>query len=312
MSATILPFVRPPTDAVMSLQCQVPEDAMTAPLLGTRRESHAVQVSEDGLLLTVGYSVLEAAEITLRNRRGQTGEAVVLAHDFDSGIALLKPTVPLGSTWIEWAPLSTLRPGEETSVLTGESDRPLPATVFAIEEFAGRWEYLLEEAIYTIPLCEHWSGAALLNRDGKLCGIGSLAIGLGGFDGKVVPGNLFIPVELVAPHLQHMALHGETPQAKRPWLGILAEEHEAELFVVGVYADAPACNAGIKPGDVILSVRRQPVASLAGLFRSLWRLGPAGARIPLTIRDEDGTREVVLHSTDRNSFFIRRESAPIN
>lgn len=295
----------------MALRSEVPPTAMTAGLLGTTRESHAVQVNEDGLMLTVGYSVLEASEILVTNRRGQSSEAILLAHDFDSGLALIKPAVGLGAAFLEMAPLSTVAVGDDVNIVTSDGDKPMPAAVFAKEEFAGRWEYLLEEALYTLPLCERWSGAALLNKDGKLCGLGSLAIGLS-IQQKVLGGNVFIPVELVMPHLEHMALHGETPRARRPWLGILAEEHEAELQVTGIYSEAPADKAGIKPGDIILSVRRQPVASLAGLFRTLWRQGPAGTEIPLTIFDGEETREVTLRTTDRNSFFLRRESAPIN
>lgn len=295
----------------MALRSEVPESAMTAELLGTARESHAVQVSEDGLMLTVGYSVLEAQEIVVTNRRGQSSEAILLAQDFDSGLALIRPSVALGNSFLEMAPLDTVCVGDNVSIMTSDADKPMAAAVFAKEEFAGRWEYLLEQALYTLPLCERWSGAALLNKDGKLCGLGSLAIGLS-IQQKVLGGNVFIPVELVMPYLEHMALHGETPGARRPWLGILAEEHEAELHVTGIYADAPADMAGIKPGDVILSVRRQPVASLAGLFRTLWRQGPAGTQIPLTIFNGKETREITLSTTDRNSFFLRRESAPIN
>lgn len=314
MSATILPFVRPQHEAVMAIQSHVPESAITADLLGTLRNSHAVQVSEDGLMLTVGYSVLEADEIWITNKRGKTTEGILLANDFNSGIALIKPASPIGTTWFDTANKDQLKAGDTVSIYTSEDNKPMEAVVFAKEEFAGRWEYLLEEAFYTVPLCEHWSGAALVNNDGKLCGIGSLAIGLASPQGQAIPGNLFIPVELVMPHLEHMALYGETPEDKRPWLGILTEEHDAELHVTGVYSRAPAAKAGIKPGDVILSVENQPVASLAGFFRSVWRCGPAGTEIPLTIRNstDSETRDITLQTIDRNAYFIDREYDTLN
>jgi S1-C subfamily serine protease len=311
MSATILPFNNPLEDAVISLHSYVPETAMTAELLGTERLSHAIQVSDDGLMLTAGYSVLEATDIVLTNSHGQTTSGILLAQDFDSGIALVKPASSLGRSFLPTASLDSLRVGGRARVLTSDAN-PLDVRVIAVDEFAGRWEYLLEEAIYTMPLCEHWSGAGLLNQDNQLVGIGSLALGLAEDGGEAQPGNLFIPVELIMPHLEYLTLHGESPGQKRPWLGMLAEEVNTELHVVGIYHDAPAAEAGIKPGDVILSVGSQPVASLPGFFRTLWHYGPAGSDIPLVLKADEGRREVVLKTTDRNSFFARQETTTLN
>lgn len=277
---------------------------MTAGLLGTERHGHAVQVAAD-LLLTVGYSVLEADEIWLTNRKGQSSEAIVLAQDFNSGIALLKPLQSLSQAYLESAELDTLHPGATVKVLTSDSE-PLEASVFALEEFAGRWEYLLDRAIYTIPLCEHWSGAPLLNSEGQLVGIGSLALGLSVEEGEQMSGNLFIPTELVTPHLEHLTHHGELPGQQRPWLGIFTEEQEAGLQVTGVYRHAPASQAGVEPGDIILAVGEQSVSTMPGFFRSVWHYGPAGSNIPITVKapGDDREREVVLQSIDRNAFFL--------
>src|SRR5690606_23680422 len=157
---------------------------------------------------------------------------------------------PLSQAYLESAGLDSLQTGAAVSVLTSDSE-PLAASVFALEEFAGRWEYLLDQAIYTTPLCEHWSGAALLNSEGQLVGIGSLALGLKDATGEQVSGNLFIPPELVAPHLEYLSQHGELPGQPRPWLGIFTEEQDAGLQVTGVYRHAPASQAGVEPGDLI-------------------------------------------------------------
>lgn len=312
MSATILPFELPKNEAVMSVHSLIPETAMTAEMLGTERNSHALQVSRDGLMLTVGYSVMEANEIWISNRKGQTAEGIVLAHDYDSGIALIRPTTSLGAAFLETDAAATVNIGDRISIVTSENSKAMDAAVFAREEYAGRWEYLLEEAFYTIPLCEHWSGAGLLNKEGKLCGIGSLALGLKGPTGDIVPGNLFIPTELVIPYLDYMSENGQKPGSRRPWLGTLVEEHESELCVVGLYHGAPAANAGIRPGDVILSIGNQPVSSMPGFFRTLWHYGQAGSRIPLTLKDGEGTREVILDTIDRNSFFIQQSHNMFN
>jgi S1-C subfamily serine protease len=312
MSATILPFARPPQDALMALHSKIPDSAMTAELLGTARNAHAVQVTPAGLLLTVGYSVMEADEVWLTNRKGQTAEAIVLAQDYDSGLALLKPTVPLGLHHLETAAAATLKVGSTLSVL-GAGDREAQAvTLHAFEEFAGRWEYLLEQACYTLPLYERWSGAALLNHEGKLCGLGSLAMGLRSSKGEIEPGNLFIPVDLVMPHLEYMHDHGQKPGTVRPWLGTLIEEHDSEIYVVGLYHNAPAARAGLRPGDIILAVDREPVSTMAGFFRSVWRYGPAGTAIPLTVSDGKDTRDVVLDTVDRDSFFMQHAASLFN
>ena len=312
MSATILPFVRPSQDALMSVHSKIPDTAMTAELLGTERTAHAVQVMPNGLLLTEGYAVMEADEVWVTNRRGQTAEAIVLAQDYDSGLALLKPTVALGLHHLETASSDTLKTGDTLGVL-GVGDRePQPVTLHAMEEFAGRWEYLLDKALYTLPLYERWSGAALLNAAGQLVGLGSLALGIRSHKGEVEPGNLFIPVDLVMPHLDYMQLHGQKPGKLRPWLGTLIEEHESEIYVVGLYHGAPAARAGLRPGDIIVSVDRQPVTTMAGFFRTIWRYGPAGTSIPLTVSDGKDTRDVVLDTTDRTSFFMQHAASTIN
>lgn len=313
MSATILPFERPLQDALMAVHALVPDSAITADLLGTERHSHAVQVSPDGLLLTIGYSVMEATQVWLTNRRGQTAEAIVLAQDHDSGLALLRPSVPLGSFHLETTRVSNLKQGEQLQILSAGEKDAFSVQLASIQEFAGRWEYLLEKALYTLPLYERWSGSALITSEGKLCGIGSLALGIrvpGQED--VEAGNLFVPVDLVMPHLQHLQEHGQKPGKLRPWLGALVEEQDSEVYVVGIYHDAPAEQAGLQPGDIILSVDRQPVSSMAGFFRTIWHYGPAGSAIPLTISNGKDTREILLNTTDRDSFFLQHTANTIN
>ena len=312
MSATILPFVRPPQDALMSVHSMIPEAALTAEMLGTERNSHAVQVTADGLLLTVGYSVLEAEQVWLTNRKGQSAEAIILAQDYDSGIALLKPMSPLGLHHLPTATLDAVKAGDDMQILASGDKDPHAVKLFALEEFAGRWEYLLDTALYTQPLYERWSGAALLTSTGKLCGIGSLALGMRSPAGKMEPGNLFIPVDLVMPHLDFMKEHGQKPGQVRPWLGAMVEQHNSEVYVVGIYHDAPAARAGLQPGDIIVSVDQKPVHSMASFFRMVWHYGPAGSRLPLTLSDGKDMREVVLDTTDRESFFMHFAGNPIN
>src|SRR5690606_9497171 len=130
------------------------------------------------LLLTIGYSVMEASQVWLTNRRGQTAEAIVLAQDHDSGLALLRPSTPLGTFHLETTSIATLQEGQQLQILAAGEKESFPVQLAAVQEFAGRWEYLLDKALYTLPLYERWSGSALITSDGKLCGIGSLALGI--------------------------------------------------------------------------------------------------------------------------------------
>jgi S1-C subfamily serine protease len=313
MTATILPFERPLQDALFSVHSIVPDSAITADLLGTERHSHAVQVSPQGHLLTVGYCIMEASDVWLTNRKGQTAQAIVLCNDYDSGLALLRPSAPLGNFHLDTATVADLQEGETLQVLASGDRDAHPVQLATIQEFAGRWEYLLDQALYTAPLFERWSGAALLTNDGRLCGIGSLALGIRApGQQEVEAGNLFVPVDLVMPHLEYMTLHGNKPGSLRPWLGMLVEEHEAEIQVIGVYHNAPAAKAGLQPGDVILSVGRQPVSSMAGFFRRVWHCGPAGTAISLTVSNGTDTRELLLDTTDRDSFFLRHMATMLN
>ena len=296
----------------MALRSLVPDSAMTAELLGTERNSHAVQISADGLLLTVGYSVIEANEIWLTNRKGQTSEAIILAQDYDSGIALLKPASPIGLHFFETATNHILKAGEELFIAASEEEELVPVTLNSVGEYSGRWEYLLERALFTLPLYERWSGAALLNSQGQLCGIGSLALGMQNSEGYIEPGNMFIPVDLVTPHLHFLQSHGKKPGQLRPWLGTLIEEHNAEIFIVGIYHGAPAALAGVRPGDIIKAVNGIPVTSVADFLRTMWRQSTAGEEIPLLLSNGKDSREVILESTDRNSFFVQHAASLLN
>ncbi len=296
----------------MSVHSMIPETALTAELLGTERNAHAVQVTADGLLLTVGYSVLEAEQVWVTNRKGQSAEAMVLAQDFDSGIALLKPVASIGLHHLPTTTLDEVQIDDDVYIIASGDKDMHKVKVHTLDEFAGRWEYLLEMAIYTQPLYERWSGAALLTSTGKLVGIGSLALGIRLSSGKMEPGNLFIPTELVIPHLEHMQQHGQKPGRVRPWLGAMVEQHNSEVYIVGVYHDGPAAKAGLQPGDIILSVGEKPVNSMAGFFRTVWRYGPAGTPLPLTLSDGKDNRDVMLTTTDRESFFLHYAANLIN
>ena len=179
----------------------------------------------------------------------------------------------------------------------------MPAEVVAKQEFAGRWEYLIDEAVFTAPPHDSWSGAALRDDDGKLCGLGSLVIQGFDIEGVAQTVNMFVPIDLLAPIIDDMCRHGRRSTPPRPWLGVLVhEDHDDQLMIVGVYRNCPADRAGLRPGDVIVRVNDTPVSGLADMFRNVWKLGSAGVEVPLSVVRESQTLDKVVASDDRAVF----------
>jgi S1-C subfamily serine protease len=179
----------------------------------------------------------------------------------------------------------------------------LAARIVAKQEFAGYWEYVLDEAIFTAPAHPYWGGAALIDAQGDLLGIGSLQVEQRTASAEAGQLNMVVPIDLLTPILDDMLVTGRPAQPPHAWLGLFATDLEGKVFVVGVYSGAPAERAGLKPGDLIQSVAGHPVTSLAGFFRSVWALGPAGTEVPLLLSREGETIEARIVSSDRERFL---------
>lgn len=298
-----------PTDlsleSLVSIKAHVPEDAMTAGLLGTERTGHGIRLREDGLIVTVGYLINEARDIWLSSQDGRAVPGYVVGNDFRSGLALIKPMMPLPGPVMHLGDSSCLGIGD-TAFIVGSDEIDSQITkgyVVAKEEFAGRWEYVLDEAIFTTPPCENWSGTALVDSSGKLCGVGSLVIQ--GFEvgesRKTV--NMFVPIDLLTPIIDELCEKGRRSAPPRPWLGMLLNDENDELTVVGVYRDCPADKAGLQPGDIVVRVDDQPVHNLAHMFRTVWSLGNAGVDIPLLVLRKSSLQETTIKSAERGEFL---------
>jgi len=290
------------TAPLVSIKSLIPEDALSASLLGTERQGHGARIREDGLIVTIGYVVHEAEQLWISSSDGMTVPGFVVGYDFDSGLGLVKPTMPLEGPVIPMGSAHALEVGEQVSVAGSQENDIIDAKVVAKQEFAGRWEYLLDEAVFTAPHHDSWSGAAMINARGQLCGIGSLVIQ--GFDlrGLRTTVNMFVPTELIEPIIDEVCEHGRRLAPARPWLGLLVQDDHEKLMVVGVYPDCPAHKAGLRAGDVIISVDDSPVDDLANMFRTIWSIGDAGVDIPMSILRDSKRIEKVVHSTDRVAF----------
>ncbi|HEY8519242.1 MAG TPA: S1C family serine protease [Gammaproteobacteria bacterium] len=291
----------PDTDAMVSITARIPPDAMSAGLLGTERIGHGVRIREDGLIATIGYVVQEADQLWIAARDAAV-PGFVVGIDFESGLALVKPAMPLAGPVMPLGSADVLAAGDAVSVLGSAGHEVLDAYVVAKREFAGRWEYVLDEAIFTAPPHESWSGAALVDGSGRLCGLGSLVIQGFEVNGASTTVNMFVPIDLLVPILDEVVENGRRLAAPRPWLGMLVHDDHEDLTIVGVYRNCPADQAGLRPGDVVIGVNHTPVTGLAEMFRRIWELGSAGVEVPLQVLRDTAKLDIVVRSADRAEF----------
>ncbi|MBL8671978.1 MAG: serine protease [Alphaproteobacteria bacterium] len=291
--------------SVVSLRSEVPEEAFTASILGTERVGSGVVIREDGLVLTVGYLITEARTIWLTTTRGAAIAGYPLGFDQATGFGLVQALGKLGVPAIQRGSAADVDVGD-SAIFAGNGGRrhALKARVIAKREFAGYWEYVLDEAIFTAPAHPQWGGAGLIDGSGKLIGVGSLLVQEKTGD-KEVQGNMVVPIDLLAPILDDMATLGRPDRPARPWLGMYTTEIDGRLTVAGVAPKGPAERAGVRQGDIVGAVAGERPASLAALFRSIWRQGPAGAEVPLTILREGATKAVRVKSADRAEFLLK-------
>lgn len=298
--------------AMVSIQSRAPEQAMSAGSLGTHRSGQGVRLREDGLIVTAGYLVIEAEHVWITSSDGRAAPGYIVAQDYDSGLALLGTAIPIGADHLQPGTCDNLYPGDQVQICRLGERLPSRHKLVAKQEFAGRWEYLLEEALYVTPPIENWAGAGLLNDAGEVCGIGSLMLDIPVSAFATTPGNMFIPLELITPWIDEMCANGRRSTPPRPWLGTLIQEYEGKLILVGIYNHCPAHAAGLAPGDIIVAVNDEPVTGLADMLRKVWSLGSAGITIPLTITRAGRLRRHLVLSKDRVEYFSPKVSASIN
>jgi S1-C subfamily serine protease len=290
-------------NAVVRLASRIPEDGYTAQMLGTEREGNGVVIRDDGLILTIGYLITEAEAIWITTHDGRVVAGHPLAFDFATGMGLVLPLGTLGVRAMAMGSAADIDVDDDVYVIGfGGRAHALKALVFARREFAGYWEYLLDVALFTTPPHPEWSGAALLDGDGRLIGIGSLFVQEADGD-EVRKGNMFVPIDVLTPILDDLVRTGRAARPNRPWLGMYANEDDHRLVVGGLAHGGPAERAGMRQGDLIVAVADQRVTTLAELFRSVWRLGPSGTEIPMTVARNGATVSMRVQSADRGDFL---------
>ncbi len=289
--------------AAVLIRAEIPEDAFTASILGTERVGNGVVIRDDGLILTIGYVITEAESIWLTAHDGTVVAGHALAYDFVTGFGLVQPLGRINAPALRRGSATSTTIGADVVVM-GHGGRPhaLKASVFAKREFAGYWEYLLDEALFTSPAHPQWGGAALVGGDGRLLGIGSLFV-QEAVNGNTLQGNMFVPIDLLEPILDDLLKFGRSARAARPWLGMYTAEADGRLVVGGLARGAPAETAGVQLGDVVLEVGGERTSDLADLLRKTWRVGAAGVDVPLTLVRDSEVMHVQIHSADRHDFM---------
>jgi S1-C subfamily serine protease len=290
--------------AVVAIRTVVPADAFTADILGTERTGNGIIIRNDGVVLTIGYLVTEAAEVWLTLSNGRTVQGHVIGYDQETGLGLIQALGRIDLPALSLGESGDAVPGMRVvSAGAGGREHSVAARVIARQEFAGYWEYLLDEAIFTAPAHPYWGGTALIGPEGTLLGVGSLQLEQAGEDGDGVPLNMYVPTDLLKPILDDMLTMGQPNRPPRPWLGLYATEVDNRVVIAGVAGKGPAARAKLKQGDVVLSVGGMKVSGLAGLFRKVWSMGKAGVDVPMTVYRDGRPVDLTVTSGDRNRFL---------
>jgi S1-C subfamily serine protease len=289
--------------SIVAVRSHVPDDAFTAGALGTLREGSGVVIGEDGLVLTIGYLITEAEEVWLTKQDGTVVAAHALAYDQETGFGLVQSLGALDLPALEFGESHDTRLGDPV-VLADGVGRFVRATIVAKQQFAGYWEYLLEEAIFTAPAHPSWGGAALVDAEGKLLGVGSLRLQMMS-DGETADINMVVPIDLLPPILNDLLTRGQVDRPPRPWLGVFSADSDGTVVVMSVTEGGPAAQAGLRRGDVISDVGDAEIESLADFYRKVWSSGPAGAELPIRIVRDGRDTWLRVKSADRNSYLKR-------
>jgi S1-C subfamily serine protease len=290
--------------SVVGLRTIIPADAFTAETLGTERAGNGVLIRGDGLVLTIGYLVTEAQTVWITLIDGRAVPGHVLAYDQATGFGLVQALARLDMPALTLGDSTSADVGDPVVVAGyGGRQRSVAARVVSKQEFAGYWEYVLDEAIFTAPAHPNWGGTALIGSGGDLLGIGSLQVQQAREGGQAEHLNMIVPINLLKPVFDDLLTLGRPNRPPRPWLGLYATEIENRIVIAGLAGRGPAERADLHTGDIVLAVGGAQVHDLAGLFRRVWSLGHAGVEVPLTVYRDGRTFEVRVESSDRGRFL---------
>jgi S1-C subfamily serine protease len=290
--------------AVVGLRAYIPPDAFTAGTLGTERAGSGVVIREPGLVATIGYLITEAETIWITSSDGRAVAGHAMAYDQETGFGLVQALGRLNLPVLELGDSDSLKVGDQVVfAAAGGRHHSVETRVVGRQEFAGYWEYVLDDAMFTAPAHPVWGGCGLIGGDGKLMGIGSLILQQGDRKGRRHDMNMVVPIGLLAPILDDLLAYGRVNRPARPWLGMYATEADDALIIGGLTDNGPAEQAGVRTGDRVLAVNGEDVGDLAGLWRRVWASGSAGAEVKLRILRDTRAVTISVRSGDRAKFL---------
>ena len=291
--------------AVVRVEAKIAPNARTIPGLGAKRDGHGVVIDDNGLILTIGYLILEADTITVTSAGGKPIPAGHVAYDHNTGFGLIRAIKPIGVKPIKLGNSDGVKM-EQVLLVVGHGGgfNATPARLVSRRDFAGYWEYLLEKALFTSPPFDSFGGASLIDETGRLMGIGSLIVPNAADPDSLSPGNMFVPINALKPILADL-LSGQLPPGRnRPWIGIHTQQLQGRLFISRVSKNGPAAKAGVSDGDIIISVGGAPIKDQMEFYRKLWQTGPAGIDIPLAVlTHQSGVKNLTIKSINRYQWL---------
>jgi S1-C subfamily serine protease len=290
--------------AVVKIATHAVPGARSSATLGSEREGTGIVIGDQGLVLTIGYLIVEADEVSIVDSKGRTFAARVVGYDHATGFGLVRTIAPIDLAPVPLGDSSKVSQRDPVMIAASGDDVAF-AYVVSKRAFSGNWEYALDEALYTSPPMMSWSGAGLFDREGRLLGIGSLIVKEANDEEPRVPGNMFVPIDLLKPILADLVASGRRKGPARPWLGVAADEVSGRLVVARVSPGGPADRAGVAPGDIILAVGGESVRTQPEFYRKVWARGGAGESIPLKLLQGVEVKEVPVASIDRTDYFKR-------
>lgn len=299
------PTVDEVLSGIVELSAVVPADARTADTLGTERGGHGIVIDANGLVLTIGYLILEAESVSLTAADGATVPAEIVGYDYGTGLGLVRATGPLAARPVPMADSTESGPGDEVLIAgAGGVENLIAARIVSRRTFAGYWEYMLEDAIFTMPPYPNFGGAALLDKEGRLVAVGSLFVEDAAHPDSFSPGNMFVPVEVLKPILADMLTTGRAAGPRHPWLGLYTQPAGRGLIVSRVAVGGPAAAAGIVAGSMLLGLDGEPIGGQEDFYRRLWAKGEPGVSVTLTLVDPEGeAREIKVITGDRYDWL---------
>jgi S1-C subfamily serine protease len=292
--------------AIVKVTVHAVPDARSAATLGSEREGTGIVIGEKGLILTIGYLIVEADDVSVTDHKGRTLSAQVVGYDHATGFGLLRTITPFDAKPVALGDSGKVAEREPVMIAGAGDDGVAFAYVVSKRAFSGNWEYALDQALFTSPPTTNWSGAALIDRNGRLLGVGSLIVRDATNEEPRVPGNMFVPIDLLKPILADLVQKGKRAGPARPWLGVAADEVQGRLVVTRVSPDGPADRAGVQAGDIVLSVGGERVRTQQEFYQKVWTRGGAGIEIPVKLLQGVDINDVRITSMDRVDYFKPR------